>query len=285
MPARPEAKSSLIRNRHRRGLSTGEVKTPDITGLLKHDRVLPDGGKLDVEILEARKLFRLLAREIGREKIHPTVAIGDVIDTVVGAPHRANVLRRIVRQVLGRAGLEIEDPDIVRHPAAIVLPGAELAKDAVERHFRVVRREGGEAAARDRQRLRQLGVHPHDEEVAVKRVVGFHPRAEHDGRLRVLPGQHDVVWAHAIADVVARERGRGGEAFRRPAFRRHNIDFRVAVVLRSEGELRAIRGKARERAVTRAARNAPRHATLFRHGVKRACIGEDDLRPVRGRET
>ena len=68
---------------------------------------------------------------------------------------------RIVRQISRRAGFEIKNPDIVRHAAAIMFPGAEFAKDAVERHLRIVRREGDKAAARDRQLLRQFGIQAH----------------------------------------------------------------------------------------------------------------------------
>src|SRR5207248_8412670 len=59
-------------------------------------------------------------------------------------------------QILGRAGFEIMDPNIVGHAAAIMFPGPELAENAVERHFRIVRRKGRESAAWHRHLL-QIG--------------------------------------------------------------------------------------------------------------------------------
>ena len=73
--------------------------------------------------------FVSLLVEINRKKIHPAVAIGDEVDAVIRSPHRADILCRIVGQVLRRAGLEIVDPNVIRHSAAVMFPGAELAED------------------------------------------------------------------------------------------------------------------------------------------------------------
>src|SRR4051794_11020564 len=84
-------------NWHRRGLAAREIVSPNITGLFKDDRILSERRKLDIEILEGSELFRLLAGQVGRKQVHATVAIGSVVDAIVRAPHRANVLRGIVR--------------------------------------------------------------------------------------------------------------------------------------------------------------------------------------------
>ena len=126
-------------NRQWRGLAALQIVSPDVTGLFENDRFLPDRRKFDVEIFEARQLFRFLRGKIDTEQIHPAIAIGDEINFVVRSPHRADVLGRIIGQIFGRAGFEIVDPNIVGHSAAIMFPGPEFAEHAIERHFRIVR--------------------------------------------------------------------------------------------------------------------------------------------------
>ena len=141
-------------NRHRRGLTARQIVTPDVSGLLEHDRVFADRRELDVEICEVRELPGFLRRKVDNEQVHAVVAIGDEIDFVVRPPHRADILCRIVCQIFGRAGFEIVNPNVVRHAAAVMFPGAKLAEHAVVSHLRIVRRKRNETASRHRQLLR-----------------------------------------------------------------------------------------------------------------------------------
>ncbi len=122
-------------DRHRCGLTCGKIVAPDVTGLLEYDRVFAERRKLDVEISEVRELLRFFCCEINDEQVHPIVAVGDKIDFVVWSPHRADILGWIVRQVFGGAGVEIVNPNVIRHAAAIMFPCAELPEHAVERHL------------------------------------------------------------------------------------------------------------------------------------------------------
>ena len=192
-------------DRHSSGLAGFQIVTPDVTGLLEHDCLLGDRRKLDVEILKGGELSRFLGAEIGRKEIHAAVAIRQEINLVVRSPHWADVLRRIVGQVFGGAGFEIVDPNVVGHAAAIMLPGPELAKDAVERHFRIVGRERRESAARHRQLLRQFRVETHAKERADEIVERLHAGTKHDLRFRIFPRHHDVVRAHPVGDIVPAE--------------------------------------------------------------------------------
>ena len=155
-----DRKIFLDLDRHRRCLTAREIVAPDVSRLLEHDRVFADRRKLDVEISEVRELLGFLRRKVDNEQIHAVVAIGDEIDLVVRSPHRADVLRGIVRQIFGGAGFEIVNPNVVRHAAAIMFPGAELAEDAVVSHLGIIRRKRNETAARHRQLLGQFRVHP-----------------------------------------------------------------------------------------------------------------------------
>ena len=82
---------------HRGGLTGGQIITPDVTGLLKHDRLFAHRWELDVEVREVRQLLCFLRCKIHNEEIHPVVPVRNEIDLVVRSPHRADVLRRIVR--------------------------------------------------------------------------------------------------------------------------------------------------------------------------------------------
>ena len=126
-------------DRQRRGLAALQIVSPDVAGLFENDRFFPDRRKFDVEIFEVGELLCFLRDKIDNKQIHPAVAIGNEIDLVVRSPHRANVLGRIVGQVFSRAGFEIVDPNVVGHSAAIMFPSSELAENAIERHFRIVR--------------------------------------------------------------------------------------------------------------------------------------------------
>jgi hypothetical protein len=147
--------------------------------------------------------------------------------------------------------LEIVNPDVIGHAAAVMLPGAEFAENAIESHFRIVRRERSKASTRYGQSFRQISIHADGFQIANKRIEGSTPGAKDNFRLSVCPAHHDIVRTHAIGNVVARKSRGGGQAFRLSTFARHNINFCVAVVLRSEGELFSVGRKMRERAVTR----------------------------------
>src|SRR4029453_4955277 len=68
---------------HRRGLARGQIITPDMTGLLKHDRLFTHRWKLDVEIREVSELLCFLRCKIQSKEVHPVIPIRDKIDFVV----------------------------------------------------------------------------------------------------------------------------------------------------------------------------------------------------------
>src|SRR5262245_66241945 len=122
-----------------------------------------------------------------------------------------------------------------------MFPCAELAEDTVERHLRIVRRKRNESAARHRQLLRQLSVQTYGEKRANEIVERSHARTENDQRLGVFPCHHDVVWTHAVRNIVAAQSGRSCEEFRDAALGWHRVNLPVAGVLRSKRDLLSIR--------------------------------------------
>src|SRR6516162_7953399 len=124
-----------------------------------------------------------------------------------------------------------------------MFPGAELAEDAVEYHFGIVRRKRKEPAARHWQLLGQFCVQAYGEKRADEIVKRSHARTEDDERLGIFPCHHNVVGAHTIGNVVATQCGRSGQALRDTALGWHVVNFSVAVVLRSKSDLSPIRRK------------------------------------------
>ena len=171
--------------------------------MFEDNRIFADGWKLDVEILKGGQLFQFFAREINRKKIHSAIAIGGEIDAIIRSPHRADILRRIIGEILGRARLEIVDPNVICHSAAVMFPGPELAEDPVKRHFRIVRGKGDEPSARDGELLRQFCIEANGEKLADKIVERFSARAEYDQRIGVFPSHDEIVRSHSVRDIVA----------------------------------------------------------------------------------
>src|SRR5262249_4526414 len=84
-------------DRNGRALTVAEIIAPDVARFLKNDCAFPDRRELNIEVLEGGELFGLLTRQVDRVKIHPPIAIGNEIDTIVRAPHRADILGRVIR--------------------------------------------------------------------------------------------------------------------------------------------------------------------------------------------
>ena len=280
--AAPAGKILPDRNRHPAHPGGGEVEMPEAAGLLEDNAATAERGKLDIEVPEVRVLVGSLRRQVVGKKIEASVPIGQKVDAVIRRPHRDDILGRVAGDVLQAAGFEIENPDIVRHSATVLLPGAELAKDPVVGHFGIVGRKTEKSAGRHRQLARQIAVEPDGVKLADKVVERTHPRTEDDRGLGVFPGHDDIVRAHPVAQVVPAQRGGDGEASGNPAFGRHDIDLGVAVVLGGESELPSVRGKPGKDGVARPIGQAAGDAALHRNGVKLAGIGKHDRDAVGG---
>ena len=140
-PATTAVKIFFNLNWHRRRLSRGKIVAPDISRLLEYDRVFPDRRKPNVEISEVCELLCFFACKINNEQVHPVVAIGNEVDFVVRPPHWADVLRWIICYVFSGACVEIVNPNVIGHAAAIMFPCPELPEHPVVSHLRIVRRK------------------------------------------------------------------------------------------------------------------------------------------------
>ena len=158
-------------------------------------------GELDVVVRIVGHLLRLPVGGVVDKEVHRLVAVGDEVD-VLANPHRADVLRHILRQVLHLLGRGVIEPDVVSHAATVILPVAELAEDAVIGHaLPIVRREAAKSTLGQRQGMRHAARkrrHPQPSVKAVADAVAI----DHSLTIR-RPGHHDVVRAHAVAHVIA----------------------------------------------------------------------------------
>ena len=193
------------------------------------------------------------------------VAVGEEID-FVAMPHREHFAsRRSWSSLFGLLGGEIVNPQVVGHAAAVALPSAELAKDAVVGELRIVRRKRAETAARQRKLFRQAAVDRDGKELADEIVdeIGmrerktivllscFQPMTMLFGPMRSATSSR---WRVAVKVSRSRRAALGG----------HEIDLGVAVVLAGEGEPFAVGGKAGKHFKTVMAGHPPGDAAVRR---------------------
>ncbi len=269
-------------NRNLGGLVAGQVIAINVAGIFEDNGLVSQRRILDVKILELGVLLELSGGEVFGIEVEAlvVVAVGEEIDRVAG-PHGEDIAGGVIGDVFGFLGLEIMDPDIVGHAAAVAFPGAELAEDAVVSELAAVRREGAETAARQGNLLVQPPLGRHQEKLADEIVWLDHARAENDVVV-VLPAHDDIVGPHAIGDVVAFQGGGEGEALGDSPVRGHDVDLGVAVVLPGKGELLAVGGEVREHLVAFMAGEPACHASAGRHRVQVAGIAEHHLVAMNG---
>lgn len=109
-------------------------------------------------------------------------------------------------------------------------------------------------------------------------------RAKHDFGGSIAPSHDDIIWSHAIGEIIAIEGGGNGEALRRAARGWHDVDLGVAVVLGGESQLLAVGRKTREDRVARSVGEATSRAADRGYGVQLAGIRKGYFRAVSGGE-
>ena len=283
----PTADGQVLANLHRDAgdLLGLEVQAIQVPPVLEDNARVAQGGELDGEFLEIGQPSRFPVLQVHHIQVGlpGLLALRDEVDPVT-MPHRKQVLGGIGGQAGGLTGSEVVQPEFVGLAAAVALPGAELAEDAVVDHLPAIGREAAPTTARHGQRLRHAAREPGQGQITLEGIPLVAARAV-DDRLVVLPGHDDVVRAHAVRDIVALQ-GRGvGEAFRFAPLGGHHIHLGVAVVLAGEGERFAVRRKTGEHLESLGVGCQPAgHPALHRHGVQVSRIREDHPVPVQCRE-
>ena len=263
------------------GLAVLRVQPVQPAAVLEDDGLAVGGGELHVVLLEVRHLLRLLRLGIVHEQVHDHVAVGGEED-LVADPHREDVLGYVIGDILHLAGLGVIDPHVVRHATPVVLPGAEFAHHAVVGQFLPVRGIGAEAALRERNLRRHAPFRTHGPEFSREAVADA---VAIDDLLPVRgPAHHDVVRAHAVAQVVAAVGGRVGQSDGFAALGRNQIHFPVAVVFGGEGDALAVRRVPGEHFIADVGGQAPGFAARHRHGPQVAGVGKRHFAAAYGRK-
>src|SRR5262249_49953580 len=132
------------------------IEAVDVTAVLENDRVLARGRELDVELGEVGAPRHFLEQSVVRVEVEPHLLAAVREEVHLRADeHRDDVLRGVVCELRRLLRGEVVEPDVIAHPTAIALPGAELAEDAVERELLAVGRIAREPAPREWQLFRE----------------------------------------------------------------------------------------------------------------------------------
>ena len=223
------------------------VEAIEVAAVLVDNLTSIGAGELDVVVRIVGHLLRLPVSGVVDKEVHRLVAVGDEVD-VLANPHRADVLRHVVGQVLHLLGRGVVQPDVVGHAAAIILPVAELAEDAVVRHALAIRRVAAKSTLGQGQGLGHAaadGGHPKSPLKAVADAVAI----DHSLAVR-RPGHHDVVRTHAVAHVVARVGRRVGQSPGFATLGGDDVDFAVAIVFAGESNGLAVGRETRKDFIT-----------------------------------
>ena len=270
------------RNLHLLRLFRLRIQLIQETALLEDDPVAVRTGEFHVVIRKVGHLLHLAALRVIDEEVHHPVAVREEKD-LVADPHRENVLRLVVRHVRHLPSRLVVNPDVVRHTALVIFPGAELTHDAVVGQPFAVGRIAAEATFGQGNRCGESALLIDRQQPSLETTADA--VAVNDPLAVRGPAHHDVVRAHAVAQIVATVRSRIGHTQRLATGCRHDIHLRIAVVLTGERDRPAVRREAREHFVTHVRRQPMGLAACHRHLVEIAGIGEDDLLSIRSRET
>jgi hypothetical protein len=164
-PMRARARS-VVGNRHLQlvHLFGRQVQHVQLAAFLKHDPGIFAVGraqarKIDVVVREVRHLPKLAAHRVEGPQVRAAVrvVVGQEVDRLP-VPHRTGFVPRPVGHMRQFQAREIVDVDILGQPALVALPGAEIAKDPIERDLAAVRAVAEKSTAVQRHRLRQSAV-------------------------------------------------------------------------------------------------------------------------------
>ena len=263
------------------GLAVLRVQPVQPSTILEDDGLAVRGRELDIVVLEVRHLLGLLRLRIVHEQVHDHVPVRGEED-LIADPHGEDVLCVVVRDIFHLSGLGVIDPHVIRHAAPVVLPGAEFTHHAVVSQFLPVRGIGAETAFREGNLHRHPAFRTHGPELAGEAVADA---VAIDDLLSVRgPAHHDVVRAHAVAQVIPAVGGRVGEPDRLAALGRDEIHFAVSVVFGGEGDALAVRRIPGKHFIADVGGQASGFAARYRYGPQVAGVGKRHFVAAYGRK-
>ena len=230
--------------------------------------VRSDGGPLDVMDRELGDLACLSGLEVVAEHVEHVALLGAVVGQVVdlaAVPHGERVGALPVGDAARLARLEVDEPHVGGHAAAVALPGAVVGGVRRVGHPLAGAVDRAVGAIRDRQRRRQPALDRHGVEFLRAREA-LERRGHDDETL-------------AIGRPVAEAFGRGvmRDALRDAAGHGKRVEIERLVVVRAEGDRLAVRREAGGALESRRTRDWCGHATLLGHDPKVVAVDEDDV--------
>jgi hypothetical protein len=196
--------------------------------------------------------------------------VGEVVE-LVALPHRLRVRAFEGGGPLRGMVLQVEEPDVGRHAAAVALPRAVVGGVRRVREPFAGGRDRAEGPVGNGELLGEAALRRDDEHL----------------RLSVAPGEaaveeEELAVRRPVAEDLARRVVR--DAVRHAARHGERVDVAVAVVIADEGDRLPVRAEAREALHPRGARERGRDAAFARDEPEIVGVDEDDLRRADVRE-
>jgi hypothetical protein len=213
-----------------------EVEQIQPSGVFEDDLLRADAGKVHIEVGEKRHLPEAIPLQVVGPNVEALVRVAIREEIKRAAVPHGDGLRGVGAGEISRLErLEIEEPDVRVHAAAIPFPGAEIHGDRGIGQRAAVGRDRAKFAVGHRQLFRQPALDRHAVELVEPVLV-----AGHGGREEQMPPVRIPI-DHAIRRAVVRD------APGQPAAHRHDVNVLVAVVIAAERELRPVGRKPRKR--------------------------------------
>src|SRR6266481_7112867 len=243
--------------------SGGEVEFVKHAAIFVDDGVGPEARPLDVVFLVVGEFFRLLGTEVVAKEVHHAVAVADEIDSVA-VPHGEEVHAGGLRQLFVGIFFEIENGDGEAPAAAVALPSAEFLGSFEVGDPGAVRREAGQARARNLKRLRRAALWGDEKELDVTSWRSAETVRTEENVFAIGRPTED--------DVVA---GMKGEALGLAAFGGDDIHVGVAVIFAGEGDPFAVRRQFGVELVTDVGRQPAGRAAVARGDPQITGVGKN----------
>ena len=219
---------------------------------------------LGVELLEFCQLPEGVGRRVVGINVDGVVAIGQEINRVAGVDWIA-VVAIVPGEFVDRVVAQVEDPDRLVLPSAVVTPLVLVALDHLVGELLAARRELAAPGPRHRHRLGESAVDRDRPELGIG-----HGRAGSTG------GEDDRL---AIVGPAPGGVGAGvpGQALRFATVDRYDVDVRVAIVLTREGHRAAVRRELGVALDALEAGQAPCVTALASDDPQVSAVGKDDV--------
>ena len=140
------------------------VKRIEIPPIFKNDGRSVSRREFHIIIIKITHFAYRSGGKVILKDIHRTVAVGEKINGIAH-PHRDDILGGVFRDFFHLLAFEVENKNVIGHPAFVVFPCAEFAKDLVESQLFPIGRVTAKTGRSKRQFFGQPAFEPDAEEL------------------------------------------------------------------------------------------------------------------------